>query len=351
MMFAAHFDSINLLNQILLFTLATHSISISYIMIAKKISLDSVKTDFQDFRDRKHAQKSFREFVYEYLSTTKRDDKYKKMYLQAYNYLAEYSEDIGYEMFTHNLTEEFAEGFLDFLRTKGLMLSTVKAVFGKVIALLNKADRRGYAVDKTFSDCSIKDEECDSVYLNMIEITRIYYYKGLKAKEEIVRDYFVLGCLTGLRFSDYSRITRQNFQGDLIIIRTKKTGALVKIPIHPFVKEIFTKYEWKLPPCHCIQAFNRQVKNICKKIGINTPITYNRTHGYEVVTKTIPKYDMISSHTARRSCATNMYKEGIATWVIMQITGHRTERAFFRYIRITQDEAINSLKGHKFFAI
>lgn len=321
-------------------------------MLAKKILWESVKnTDFQDFRDRKLTEKSFREFVFEYLTTTKKSDKYKAMYLQAYNYIADYATDIDYDLYTHNINEEFAEGFLDYLRTKGLMLSTVKSTFAKITALLNKADRRGYAVDKTFSDCTIKDEDTDSVYLSMIEITRIFYFQGLKKKEEIVRDYFVLGCLTGLRFSDYSRISRQNFQKDLLVIRTKKTGVLVKIPVHPFVRDIFEKYEWKLPRCHSIQAFNRQIKNICKKIGLDNDTTYNRTHGYDVISKTIPKYELISSHTARRSCATNMYKEGIPTWVIMQITGHRTERAFFRYIRITQDEAINSLKGHKFYSV
>lgn len=321
-------------------------------MFAKKLLLESVKSiDFEDFRDRKFAKKSFREFVYEYLTATKRSDKYKAMYLQAYNYIAEYADEIGYDLYTHNINEEFGEGFLDHLRSKGLMLSTVKSTFAKITALLNKADRRGYAVDKTFSDCSIKDEDSDSVYLSMIEITRIYYYQGLKKKEEIVRDYFILGCLTGLRFSDYSRLGRQNFQGDLLIIRTKKTGVLVKIPIHPFVREIFTKYEWKLPKCHSIQAFNRQIKNICRKIGLDNDTTYNRTHGYDVISKTIPKFELISSHTARRSCATNMYKENVPVWIIMQITGHRTERAFFRYIRITQDEAVNSLKGHKFYTI
>lgn len=320
-------------------------------MLAKKSIFEAPSCDFDDFHARKQTEKSFREFVYEYLTTSKRSDKYKKMYLQAFTHLEDYANSIDYTLFTHNVNEELAEGLLDYLRTKGLMLSTIKATFGKLIALLNKADRRGYVVDKTFGDCEVKDEACDSIYLSMLEITRIYYFRGLKPKEEIVRDYFVLGCLSGLRFSDYSRLGRSNFQGDLLVVRTKKTGVLIKVPAHPFVKEIFEKYDWKLPKCHCIQAFNRQIKSICKQIGIDTLITYNRTHGYDVISKTVHKYELISSHTARRSCATNMYREGIATWIIMQVTGHRTEKAFFRYIRITQEEAVNTLKGHKFFAI
>lgn len=320
-------------------------------MLAKKSIFGEQSIAFDDFHARKQNEKSLREFVYEYLTSSKRNEKYKRMYLQAFMHLEEYANSIDYTLCTHNVNEELAEGFLDYLRTKGLMLSTIKAIFGKITALLNKADRRGYVVDKTFSDCEVKDEACESIYLSMLEITRIYYFKGLKPKEELVKDYFILGCLSGLRFSDYSKLGRSNFQGDLLVVRTKKTGVLIKVPVHPFVREIFEKYEWKLPKCHCIQAFNRQIKNICKQVGLDNKVTYNRTHGYDVVSKSVPKYELISSHTARRSCATNMYRENIPTWIIMQVTGHRTERAFFRYIRITQEEAINTLKGHKFFAI
>lgn len=321
-------------------------------MEARVISLSSVQTsDFDEFKSRKQTQKSFREFVIEYLSSSKRSDKYKAMYLQAYNLLEEYASEERISLFTHNINEEVGEGFVHFLRDRGLMLSTVKSTMAKITALLNKADRRGYSVDRTFSDAEVKDEECESVYLSMIEITRIYYYQGLKRKEEWVRDYFIIGCLTGLRFSDYSRIGRQNFHDDIIVIKTKKTGSTVKIPVHPFVREIMEKYNWKLPKPHTIQAFNRQIKAICHKIGLEASVAYNRTHGYDIVSKEMKKWEMISSHTARRSCATNMYKQGIPTWMIMAITGHKTERAFFRYIRITQDEAISQLKGSNFYRI
>lgn len=86
-----------------------------------------------------------------------------------------------------------------------------------------------------------------------------------------------------------------------------------------------------------------------KKIGFSKKLLYERTIGHTRVSKLIPKYQFISSHTARRSVATNMYLSGILTFRIMLITGHKTEKSFFRYIRITREENVKVLARHKFF--
>lgn len=66
-------------------------------------------------------------------------------------------------------------------------------------------------------------------------------------------------------------------------------------------------------------------------------------------TQTMPKYKLVSSHTARRSFATNAYLAGVPTISIMKITGHKTESAFMKYIKISGKENAVKLKGHKFF--
>jgi integrase len=65
--------------------------------------------------------------------------------------------------------------------------------------------------------------------------------------------------------------------------------------------------------------------------------------------RTLPKYDLISSHRARRSFATNAYLSGIPSISIMQITGHSTERAFLQYIKVSQEENAINLASHSFF--
>jgi integrase len=78
-------------------------------------------------------------------------------------------------------------------------------------------------------------------------------------------------------------------------------------------------------------------------------VLYERTDGTKVVRKRMKKYALVSSHTARRSGATNMYLAGIPVARIMLLTGHKTEQAFFKYIPIGKQENAKTLLEHNFF--
>lgn len=220
--------------------------------------------------------------------------------------------------------------------------------------MVRKASQFNYAVDPSYEEVDIWLEETSAVFLSMNEITRIYYYKfenqdKRRAKERI-RDLFVVGCLTALRYSDYSTLTEDNLQGNYIVKRTKKTNVDVKVPAHDYVLEIFAKYNGHIPSGLCIQYFNKYLKVIMREIGLNDKITYSFTKGGKLQTVTREKWELVSSHTARRSAATNMYLTGrMKTLEIMKLTGHRTEQNFFRYIRLTGDDMARAISGDMYF--
>lgn len=221
-------------------------------------------------------------------------------------------------------------------------------------SLVRKASQYNYAVDNTYDEVDLREEPTNAVFLSMNEITRIYYYKFIKqdkrkAKERI-RDLFVVGCLTALRYSDYSTLTKDNFQDDYIVKRTKKTNVTVKVPMHDYIKEIIAKYGGNIPSGLCIQYFNKYLKVIMKEIGLDDKITFSFTKGGQLYTVTREKWELISSHTARRSAATNLYLTGrMKTLEIMRLTGHKTESNFFRYIRLTSEDTARSISGDMFF--
>lgn len=220
--------------------------------------------------------------------------------------------------------------------------------------MVRRAGQYNYAVDSTYDEIDMRLEETNAVFLSMNEITHIYYYKFLnqdkrKAKERI-RNLFVIGCLTALRYSDYSTLAKDNLQNGYIVKRTKKTNVDVKVPAHDYVKEIFAKYNGSIPCGLCIQYFNKYLKVIMREIGLNDKVTYSFTKGGKLQTVTREKWELISSHTARRSAATNMYLTGrMKTFEIMKLTGHRSEQNFFRYIRLTGDDTARSISGDMFF--
>lgn len=252
------------------------------------------------------------------------------------------------------MSAEFLDDFIVYLEDQGLKHNTIVGYIRKIQTLVRRAAQYNYAIDITYSEINLECEPTNAVFLSMNEISRIYYYKfekqdKRKAKERI-RDLFVLGCLTALRYSDYSTLTKENFQGDYLVKRTKKTNVDVKVPLHDYVKEIYAKYNGKIPNSLCIQYVNKYLKVIMKEIGLNDLITYSYTQGGELRTVTREKWELISSHTARRSAATNMYLTGrMKTFEIMKLTGHKTEQNFFRYIRLTSDDTARSISGDMFF--
>lgn len=265
-----------------------------------------------------------------------------------------FSVEYDCDIFTNSVTEEFIEDFIIYLENAGLRHNTIVGYIQKMQSMIRKASQYNYAVDPTYDQIDLRLEETFAVFLSMNEITRIYYYKfekqdKRKAKERI-RDLFVVGCLTALRYSDYSTLKQDNFQGDYIVKRTKKTNVTVKIPMHDYVREIIAKYGGNIPSELCIQYFNKYLKLVMREIGLTDKITYSYTVGGIIKTVTKEKWELISSHTARRSAATNMYMTGrMKTFEIMKITGHKSEQNFFRYIRLTNDDTARAISGDVFF--
>lgn len=279
---------------------------------------------------------------------------YSACYDAIIKHLNEFSRFYDCDIFTNSVTEEFLDDFIIYLENCGLRHNTIVGYILKMQSMIRKASQYNYAVDATYDAIDIRTEPTFAVFLSMNEITRIYYYKfenqdKRKAKERI-RDLFVVGCLTALRYSDYSTLTADNLQNGYIVKRTKKTNVDVKVPAHDYVKEIFAKYNGQIPSGLCIQYFNKYLKLIMREIGLNDKITFSYTEGGELKTVTREKWELISSHTARRSAATNMYLTGrMKTLEIMKLTGHRSEQNFFRYIRLTNDDTARSISGDMFF--
>ncbi len=83
---------------------------------------------------------------------------------------------------------------------------------------------------------------------------------------------------------------------------------------------------------------------------IDSPYEYSRTEGGKVILHKMPKYKFISTHTARRSFCTNAYKEGVSVPDIMAISGHKTEKIFYNYIKVdVLDNAARIAADNPFF--
>ena len=159
---------------------------------------------------------------------------------------------------------------------------------------------------------------------------------------EKVRDLFLIGAYTGLRFSDFSKLDINSIDKNFIKLKQVKTGARVVIPIMSKLRPILTKYPTELPTISN-QKFNFYIKYVAELSGLTKIKEVKRTKGNKETIEKEPICNLISSHCCRRSYATNMFNAGFSPMLIMSATGHKTESSFLKYIRATSEDKANLL--------
>ena len=166
----------------------------------------------------------------------------------------------------------------------------------------------------------------------------------LTGREEEVRDLFVLQCWIGQRFSDTQAINEgiikeaPNGKGKVIEIVQEKKTHRVSIPLLPVAIDILNKYKNGFP-IYTNQTALNYLKNIGEKAGITRLHNVTEDRGGEVVTTQVKAYELIGTHTARRSFICNMLKHGYDSHIIMKITGHNDAKSFKKYVRLTSEDA------------
>ena len=205
--------------------------------------------------------------------------------------------------------------------------------------MLNEATRSGINTQTAYNEFHVFNEDVDNVYLDEKELL-ILKNADLKKTPHLerVRDWFLLLAWTGCRFSDLEKISRTDIKDGFITFRQQKTNTKVTIPLHPVVLEILEKYNFEMPNSITNQKFNDYIKDAAKVAEIESEEVITKTIGGVLKSITMPKYDLITSHTGRRSFCTNMYKRGLPTLMIMSISGHKTEKSFLKYIKVRQEE-------------
>lgn len=298
---------------------------------------------------------TFVKFIEQYIEEAKSVKKHEtiKSYKTTINHLKNYSILYNKPIDFGDITMEFYYGFIDFLsRDLSNSKNTVAKHIKTIKTFLHEATDRGFNTNMTFKNKSFKKvtEVVDKIYLTKAEIDQLLRLDLSKTKtKEVVRDMFVVSCYTGLRFSDFTKIRKEDIRNEEIHIRTTKTDQYVVIPIKPVVKNILHKYGYNLSNNITNQKMNFYLKEIGKQAGICEKVVITRTEAGRRCQRTFEKYELISAHCGRRSFATNAFIDGVPSISIMKITGHTSEKAFLGYIRISQEQNAELLKAHSFF--
>jgi integrase len=291
-------------------------------------------------------------YCYTYVQAYKRNAKDKSTFLNTISHFENFQEYMDQNFQSHQINKELLDMFTTYLRTeKDLRLGTIKGILTRIKYMLKKCNLNGYAVDNSYQDSNIKNDDYFFIYLDIPDITRIYYCDKLTKMQEEIRDMLVLACYTGFRYSDCSRLSSANVRDGYIHAKTQKTKKNVCVPMTKYVREIYEKYNNGFPPARSIQYFNREIKIVCKIAGLVEPIKHEvEDKNGKIKTITNLKYELISSHTGRRSFATNLLKDNVPESQIMLCTGHSSPVSFGRYILVTAENNAKKLSGNGYLS-
>jgi integrase len=281
------------------------------------------------------------------------------------NYLDEHPFEWG------DISQPLVDSFIAYLEKYGYSKNTIKRFISAFHAFVVYAENQGWH-NNTRAKAFIKyaaprdDEMKDRIYLSKDEIQALFDMP-LTGFDDTVRDVFLIGCYTGLRYSDLSRITEscigKTENGTPVIrIIQHKTKSPVIIPIlDDNLIVLLEKYKYNVPAIWDV-SLNRNIKNTLEVLSHTVPSLAKKERTlltlpekrmeenarkkgqelFEYDDEGFPikaRWEMVSLHTARRTFITNVYLSGkFSVEFMMKLSGHTKYDTFKRYVRLSLDE-------------
>lgn len=238
----------------------------------------------------------------------------------------------------------------------GIQNNTIEKKLSYLRWYMNWATDHGYNSSLTYKAFrpTLKTTQKKVIFLTIDELSRLINMKFNEDTKilEPVRDKFVFGCFTGLRYSDANNLKRSDIKGNHIEVTTIKTEDSLIIELNEVALGILDKYkdivfpDNKALPSLSNQKFNVHLKELCKLAGINEKIRITSYNGNERKDIVKEKWELIGSHCGRRTFVVNALSLNIPPNIVMKWTGHSDYKAMKPYIDIV--DQIKAAEMNKF---
>lgn len=247
------------------------------------------------------------------------------------------------------VTDVFWGYFIAFCQGRGLKCSTIETMCNQLRAILNWAVKYNATVSPTYGDFKVPGSQSHEIALTADEVSRITYFdidlfyedrrKDFRENMHRVRDMFVLSCNLFQRHSDMVRIGPSCFERNIFRITQQKTGNISVVDIDKYAinakttYRILEKYGYEAPYKADIGNYNFYLHQLMKDVGLNELVRVEERRDGELVVENVPKWKLISSHTARRTAITVNVRRGKNVHDLKRCSGHTDLRIFDNYIR------------------
>lgn len=362
-----------------------NQIEIDYMTNGREIDVDYLKKEFSkvfrhkdettsDTKDETPEKMTFWNYYDKFTKERGIANQWTRATHQKFNALKSHLQDWKNNLTFEDFTEKGFTEFIIFLRdTLEMKNSTIGKQLGFLKWFLRWAALKGYNKNLTFQTFSPKLKTAKKlvVFLEWPELMKVLNYEipedgtvvklstfeGKEYEKRVMhrdglskaRDIFCFCCFTSLRYSDASNLKKSDIVNNSITITTIKTGDTITIELNKFALSILEKYKdaelgiYALPKI-TNQRMNMYLKELCELCGLNQPITQIYYKGAQRIEETLPKFEMIGTHTGRRTFICNSIALGIPTEIIMKWTGHADYKSMKPYIEVMNSAKAEAMK-------
>lgn len=278
-----------------------------------------------------------------------------RQYKSAIEHFKSFQYVIDREFKINELNGAVLQVFERYLAEQGLTMNSVSLYISKIKAICNVLVEKGIS----YTPVRIKTpkEETTKIYLSLGEITQITNSETLTESERRIWDTFLIGSFTALRHATLVKFLKnpyiyiKNSNGHSYIdITAEKTNEQSIIPLSQVVSDILAKYNGKLVTTDIVY-FNKMIKIIGEKTGIDNIIAERKTIGGEMKEVLVPKFSLLTSHSMRRTFISLAKQTTMTDREICTISGHSSVKAMQVYSRLNNIDKVKNIFGHEFFKI
>lgn len=324
-----------------------------FILIGEEFTSNILRREFDnEFKKEPTSDNYFFDTYDRFISYNKKMNVWKPATLIKYNNIKKLLEEFEfskkYKLTFTRINNEFISEFTNYCySTKKHSINTFRRNLGLFKTFMNWAFLNKHTYNDEYQKFKKpKPVITKQIALSLPEIKEIYNKEFDNKSYERVRDVFIFQCLTGLRHQELMRVNKSMIKDDHLYFSENKDVHKVErmIPLTKVSHEILEKYDYKLPVLSN-QKYNDKIKKVVEECKINYDVEITTVKG-KMQTHTIKKvFDLIASHTARRSFITNMRERGVPDKTIMSITGHVDLKTFVSYHKVNDISKLDAVNN------
>lgn len=294
---------------------------------------------------------SFIENIRSGILLNKKDLQYSNQSIRLFTFtskiLAKFKKETKFNLTFDSIDNNFKSHFLQFCINQNLSNNSIANYLRIFKIFMQYAFNQKIHTNENFKELKFTTNETDLIALTENEILQLIEYKPKLDKFKNSKLLFLTQFYTGQRYSDLKNINKNNidYSKGIIKFNSQKTSNNIIIPITPGLKKLLPDFlNAKILD---ITRQNIVLKELFKEIGINEIVNINQVRAAKKIIVSKPKYEVIGTHTARRSFITIALKKGISPQIIMKVTGHKDFKSFEKYIKFSETDIIEIFQSIK----